>query len=103
MAMPMLQLDSAPEYRVYKRRWFGLIQLVLLNIVVSWNVMSLFSLVQYLRAHNNLSRQWLSFSPVSGSSAAHYGVSETAINWLSILFMFANCVSSPLVVPSRIT
>lgn len=25
-------------YKVYRRRWFGLIQLVLLNIVVSWDV-----------------------------------------------------------------
>ena len=25
-------------YRVYKRRFFGLFQLVLLNIIVSWNV-----------------------------------------------------------------
>lgn len=25
-------------YKLYKRRWFGLIQLVLLNIVVSWDV-----------------------------------------------------------------
>lgn len=25
-------------YRVYKRRWFGLLQLVLLNIMISWNV-----------------------------------------------------------------
>ena len=25
-------------YKVYKRRWFGLIQLVLLNIIVSWDV-----------------------------------------------------------------
>lgn len=25
-------------YRTYKRRWFGLVQLVLLNIVVSWDV-----------------------------------------------------------------
>lgn len=25
-------------YKVYKRRWFGLTQLVLLNIVVSWDV-----------------------------------------------------------------
>lgn len=28
----------AGEYRVYKRRFLGLIQLVLLNIVVSWDV-----------------------------------------------------------------
>lgn len=26
------------HYRVYKRRWFGLVQLVLLNIIASWNV-----------------------------------------------------------------
>lgn len=26
------------EYRVYKIRWFGLAQLILLNIVVSWDV-----------------------------------------------------------------
>ena len=25
-------------YKTYKRRWFGLVQLVLLNIVVSWDV-----------------------------------------------------------------
>lgn len=29
---------GAHQYRVYKRRWFGLIQLVLLNIIVSWDV-----------------------------------------------------------------
>jgi hypothetical protein len=30
--------SEAPQFRVYKRRWFGLLQLVLLNIVVSWDV-----------------------------------------------------------------
>jgi hypothetical protein len=30
--------SDGQKYRVYKRRWFGLIQLVLLNIVVSWDV-----------------------------------------------------------------
>lgn len=30
---------SHAHFRVYKRRWFGLAQLVLLNIVVSWDVM----------------------------------------------------------------
>jgi FLVCR family MFS transporter 7 len=29
---------SHTHYRVYKRRWFGLMQLVLLNIAVSWDV-----------------------------------------------------------------
>jgi hypothetical protein len=30
-------LPAAP-YKVYKRRFFGLVQLVLLNVVVSWDV-----------------------------------------------------------------
>lgn len=30
-------------YKVYKRRWFGLAQLTLLNIVVSWDVSSIYS------------------------------------------------------------
>lgn len=30
--------NSDTQFRVYKRRWFGLTQLVLLNIVVSWDV-----------------------------------------------------------------
>jgi len=29
---------SHAHFRVYKRRWFGLAQLVLLNVVVSWDV-----------------------------------------------------------------
>ena len=33
-----LSSDQPVEYRVYKRRWFGLIQLVLLNIIISWDV-----------------------------------------------------------------
>jgi FLVCR family MFS transporter 7 len=32
-----MRMDQT-HYRVYKRRWFGLCQLVLLNIVVSWDV-----------------------------------------------------------------
>lgn len=34
---------SGPVYKVYKRRFWGLAQLVLLNIVVSWDVGSLMS------------------------------------------------------------
>ena len=30
--------EAPVEYRVYKRRWFGLVQLVLLNIIGSWGV-----------------------------------------------------------------
>jgi hypothetical protein len=29
---------AVSEYKVYKRRWFGLVQLTLLNIIVSWDV-----------------------------------------------------------------
>lgn len=35
--------NEGQKYRAYKRRWFGLIQLVLLNIVVSWDVSCFFS------------------------------------------------------------
>ena len=30
--------EYSGEYKVYKRRWFGLVQLTLLNIIVSWDV-----------------------------------------------------------------
>ncbi|RYC61582.1 hypothetical protein CHU98_g4627, partial [Xylaria longipes] len=56
-------------YKVYKRRWFGLVQLTLLNIVVSWD--------------------WLTFSPVSQYAAAYYGRSESDVNWFSTAFLFA--------------
>ncbi|KAF2400899.1 MFS general substrate transporter [Trichodelitschia bisporula] len=63
------------EYRLYKRRWFGLVQLVLLNIIVSWD--------------------WLTFSAVSKTSADYFHVSETAINWLSTAFFFAFVANTP--------
>ncbi|KAF2642712.1 MFS general substrate transporter [Massarina eburnea CBS 473.64] len=66
------------HYKVYKRRWFGLAQLVLLNIVVSWD--------------------WLTFAPVSTTAAEYFDVSESAINWLSTGFLFAFVVISPLVI-----
>ncbi|KAI1919476.1 hypothetical protein LOZ66_003918 [Ophidiomyces ophidiicola] len=66
------------DYKVYKRRFFGLGQLVLLNIVVSWD--------------------WLTFSAVSKTSAQYFNVSESAINWLSTGFLFAFCVTSPIVI-----
>jgi hypothetical protein len=31
-------LTSTIQHRAYKRRFFGLIQLVLLNIIISWDV-----------------------------------------------------------------
>lgn len=43
--LPMIAREANGDqgvYRVYKRRWFGLTQLVLLNIVVSWDVRGIF-------------------------------------------------------------
>jgi FLVCR family MFS transporter 7 len=70
--------DVETTYRVYKVRFFGLAQLVLLNIVVSWD--------------------WLTFSAVSTTSAQYFRVSESAINWLSTGFLFAFVAVSPLVI-----
>ncbi|PNS16616.1 Major facilitator superfamily domain-containing protein 7-a [Sphaceloma murrayae] len=70
-----LQTSERPQYRLYKRRFFGLIQLVLLNIVVSWS--------------------WLTFSAVSTTSSEFFKVSESAINWLSTGFLFAFVIASP--------
>ncbi|RAK97609.1 putative cell surface receptor/MFS transporter (FLVCR) [Aspergillus ibericus CBS 121593] len=69
---------SGPVYKVYKRRFWGLAQLVLLNIVVSWD--------------------WLTFSSISTTAAEHFGVSESAINWMSTGYLFAFCVASPVVI-----
>ncbi|KAJ6151611.1 hypothetical protein N7470_007208 [Penicillium chermesinum] len=67
-----------PVYKVYKRRFWGLAQLVLLNIVVSWD--------------------WLTFSSISSTAADYFEVSEGAINWLSTGYLFAFCVASPFVI-----
>lgn len=39
---PDAEQGSRPIYKVYKRRFWGLAQLVLLNIVVSWDVRTSF-------------------------------------------------------------
>ncbi|EPS33508.1 hypothetical protein PDE_08470 [Penicillium oxalicum 114-2] len=67
-----------PTYRVYKRRFWGLAQLVLLNVVVSWD--------------------WLTFSSISTTTASYFNVSESAVNWLSTGFLFAFCIASPFVI-----
>ncbi|KAE9370390.1 MFS general substrate transporter [Stipitochalara longipes BDJ] len=65
-------------YKVYKRRWFGLVQLVLLNIIVSWD--------------------WLSFSANSTTTSQYYNITPSDINWLSTAFLFAFCVATPFVI-----
>ncbi|KAJ5086575.1 hypothetical protein NUU61_007882 [Penicillium alfredii] len=80
-----MSTSKAPEsqpvarpYKVYKRRFWGLAQLVLLNIVVSWD--------------------WLTFSSISTTAAEYFGVSESAINWMSTGYLFAFCAVSPCVI-----
>ncbi len=72
----MISAEPTPIYKVYKRRFFGLAQLVLLNIIVSWD--------------------WISFAPVSTSSAQYFHQSESVINWLSTAFLFAFCFAAPV-------
>ncbi|KAL8669965.1 MAG: hypothetical protein Q9168_005477, partial [Polycauliona sp. 1 TL-2023] len=69
---------SPPIYKVYKRRWFGLIQLVLMNIIVSWD--------------------WLSFSPVANTAAEYFSTTSSIINWLSTAFLFAFVVAAPFTI-----
>ncbi|KAL8661501.1 MAG: hypothetical protein Q9202_005510 [Teloschistes flavicans] len=73
--------DPAPTttvYRVYKRRWFGLLQLVLMNIIVSWD--------------------WLSYSPVANTAATYFSTTSSTINWLSTSFLFAFVLASPFTI-----
>ncbi|KAL2360574.1 hypothetical protein RJZ56_006558 [Blastomyces dermatitidis] len=70
--------SERPLYRIYKRRFFGLAQLVLLNTVVSWD--------------------WLTFSAVSKTASEHFRVSEGTINWMSVAFQLAFCISTPAVI-----
>lgn len=74
-SLSQISSHSPVAYKVYKRRFFGLAQLVLLNIVVSWD--------------------WISFAPVSKTSAQYFNTKESTINWLSTAFLFAYCVATP--------
>ena len=64
-----------PIYRVYKRRFFGLVQLTLLNIIVSWG--------------------WLSFAANSTTSADFFQVPITSVNWLGTAFLLAFVAAAP--------
>ncbi|KAK1590106.1 major facilitator superfamily transporter [Colletotrichum navitas] len=74
----VIEGTTTVEYRTYKRRWFGLAQLTLLNIIVSWD--------------------WLTFAPVASIAADYYDVSESAINWLSTAFLFSFVAVFPVTI-----
>ena len=80
---PMVQHGDGTEsdhqqYRLYKGRFFGLAQLVLLNIIISWD--------------------WLTFAAVSTTASHFFNVSEGSINWLSTAFLFAFVPMAPIVI-----
>ena len=72
---PLSHTAVAPTFRVYKRRFYGLVQLILLNIVVSWS--------------------WLTYAPVSNTASEFFDVSVSSVNWLSTAFLFAFCAATP--------
>lgn len=72
-----VELLAHPQtYRLYKRRFLGLVVLVLLNVIVSWC--------------------WLVFASVASTSAAFFNVSESAVNWLTTGYLFAFTAASPI-------
>lgn len=73
-----LDVGNAPQYKVYKRRFFGLAQLVLLNLVVSWD--------------------WITFAPVSSTAATFFGTDIPTINWLSTVCLLSFLPASPAVI-----
>ena len=46
---------------------------------------------------SRVSWDWLTYAPVSTTSAEYFGVSISTINWLSTLFLFAFVVATPAV------
>ncbi|KAF5024304.1 hypothetical protein F66182_3634 [Fusarium sp. NRRL 66182] len=67
---------TSTEYRTYKRRWFGLAQLTLMNIIVSWD--------------------WMTYAPVASHAAEYYDVRESTINWISTAFFLAFVAVFPI-------
>nr|XP_039250485.1 solute carrier family 49 member A3-like [Styela clava] len=56
--------DPNPRFRVYKKRWFVMINLSLLNF--------------------SIATIWLGFSPVAYKASVYYNTSVSTINWLSM-------------------
>ncbi|ODV89640.1 hypothetical protein CANCADRAFT_28534 [Tortispora caseinolytica NRRL Y-17796] len=66
-----------PVYKVYRKRWIGVVVIMLLNIAVSWG--------------------WLTYAPVADNSYRFFHMtSYTPINWLSISFFFAFIAITPI-------
>ena len=74
-----MSTSAQPQFlqipHTYRRRYLILFQLSLLNILVSWS--------------------WLTFAPVSATTATFFGVSLSSVNWLSTGFLFAFVAATP--------
>ncbi|KAM0348936.1 hypothetical protein ACHAPU_003870 [Fusarium lateritium] len=71
-----IRQGASTEYRTYKRRWFGLLQLTLMNIIVSWD--------------------WMTYAPVASQAAEYYDVRESTINWISTAFFLSFVAVFPI-------
>ncbi|KAF4447366.1 hypothetical protein F53441_9086 [Fusarium austroafricanum] len=71
-----IRQGASTEYHTYKRRWIGLAQLTLMNIIVSWD--------------------WMTFAPVASHAAEYYDVRESTINWISTAFFLAFVAVFPI-------
>lgn len=56
------QEQSTPVYKLYRRRWLGLISMVVLNVVAAMN--------------------WIWFSAIATSTAGAFDISLSQVNWL---------------------
>ena len=73
-----LSVDTpAPAFQLYRTRFLGLAQLVLLNLIVSWD--------------------WLTFAPLSTTASIYFSRPVSSINWLSTAFLFAFLPVAPIV------
>ena len=84
-----VEVDDTVIYRVYKRRWLGVVIIMLLNIVSSW---------RYAPSWADLTGcSWIAFAPVAGITRDYFGLSSTTpVNWLSTVVLFVYCIVSPL-------
>ncbi|KAH8586790.1 putative cell surface receptor/MFS transporter [Bisporella sp. PMI_857] len=73
-------VDTVPElsYHLYKRRWYGVLILTLVNLMTSCG--------------------WLTYSPISSVSANFYNVSENSVNNFSIIYMATLSAFCPVII-----
>ncbi|EWC44086.1 hypothetical protein DRE_07221 [Drechslerella stenobrocha 248] len=81
-AVQVVAFDSQPAYRVYRRRWLGLVTLMLMNIMISWGLV-IYSLGRFgiraallLAAGFSVLGVWLRFigAKVNSSNGGHFAV-----------------------------